>query len=73
MLSTICLLSVLSNLSVITSCSHVCLRAETKELLFQATRVGTDEKELIFPVTSNYLSIHNYHVIPRFVDSSDIK
>lgn len=31
---------------------------ETKELLFGATRVGTDEKELIFPVTSNYLSIH---------------
>lgn len=37
--------------------SHVCLRVETKEPLFEASRVGTDEEELFFPVKSNYLSI----------------
>lgn len=52
------ILYVLSSLSFKRSFSHVCLRVETKELLFGATRVGTDDKELIFPVTSNYLSIH---------------
>ena len=37
--------------------SYVCLRVETKELLFEASWVGIDDEELVFPVRSNYLSI----------------
>ena len=51
------ILYVLSSLSFKRSFRHVCLRVETKELLFEASRVGTDDEELIFPVKLNYLSI----------------
>lgn len=66
------ILYVLSCLSFKRLFNHVCLREETKELLFEASWVGIVDEELIFPVTSNYLSILVSMVFPDFVDLSDI-
>ena len=62
------LLYVLSGLSFKKSFSHVCLRIETKELLFEASRVGTDDKELIFPVTSKQTLVKVLDVSMLFPD-----
>ena len=59
------ILYVLSWLSFKRLFSHVCFRLETKELLFEASWVGIDDEELIFPFTSNYLSIL-VSAVPRF-------
>ena len=47
--------------------NHVCIRVETKEPLFEASRVGTDDEELIFPVKSNYLSILLFMLFPELL------